>query len=199
MELDVKAVMPAASGWKYHGDKTYVTDWNVNILLWKDIWETVRRDGSSAYYKAPLKGGTLYLDQDVDSGYSTFYLSNPENHHGFGGREIELDMHNGDTVVLKGPWSSNSGVVNEAIFEEAFEPIGAEAPCFEYVKEVTFYSNDWRSVGLAANLAVPNLTLLVQEYLGTQWHLAWGALGDSGRYVRLHAPEPTSCPGSRIL
>ncbi len=194
MELDVKAVVPSASGWRTLDEVTTVTDWNLNILLNQDIWE-VAGEEPKTYFPAPLEGGeTLYLSQDIDSGYSSFYLDNPKNHHGFGGREIELDLYNGDTVVLKGPWSSNSGVVNEAIRQDIF----VDDPQFQTVKEVTFYSHDWRSVGLAASLSVSHLRLLVNMFLGSGWHLAWGMLGVSIWYAEVHAPEPGSCPERRI-
>ena len=189
MELDVKAVIPSASGWKTRDGETYVTNWSTSILLHQDIWMLLK-DEPKVYFAAPLEGGyTLYMNQDVDSGYSNFYLDDPTNHRGFGGREFELDMYDGETVTLKGPWSSNSGVVNRAIRKGLF----LRDPQFEYVQEVTFYSHHWRSVGLAASLSIIQLGLLVKEYLGHQWHLAW--VDD---YVKLHAPESGSCKGTRI-
>ncbi len=189
MELDVKAVIPGASGWESSGGKTHVTNWNLSILLHQDIWEMLKEE-PKAYFKAPLSpDNILYMSQDIDSGYSSFYADDPNN-HGFGGREIELDMFDGSTVTLKGPWSSNSGIVNRCIAEDGFE----DEPGFDYVKEVSFYSHDWRSVGVAAAMSVKNLRMLVSMFLGPQWHLAW----DARNYVELHAPEPDRCKGRRI-
>lgn len=190
MELEVKALSPSASGWQ--GDA--VTNWNPAILLHNDVWETTKLDRTAAYYRAPVgEDSTLYMSQDVDSGYSTFWLDNPQNRNGMGGREFNLEMWDGSTAVLRGPWSSNSSVVNWAIDEDAFE----DDPQFEHIREVSYYSHDWRSVGLAAAMAVPHLRLLVEEFMGPQWHLAWGTLGERA-YVELHAPHADSYCEGRI-
>ena len=194
MELNVKAVSPSAHGWRTYEDQEYVTDWSVNILLWDDPWEVVSSE-PKAYFRAPTESSTvLYMSQDVDSGYSSFYADDPNNHQGFGGRDVKLPMYDGSVTTLKGPWSSNSAVMNEHIAAEKFE----DDPHFEFVKEVTFWGKDWRTVGFAASLGVTPLKFIVQEFLGQQWHLAWGELGGSERYVSLHAPEAFKCPGERI-
>ena len=192
MELNVKAVSPSASGWQ----NDHVTNWRTSILLYDDIWEAVGNEDAAYYATEPYPDGgyTLYMTQDIDSGYSNFWLDNPDNHNGIGGREIHLKMHDGSTTTLIGPWSSNSGVVNLAIRNGKF----LDDPQFDYVQEATFYSNNWRSVGMASALALGHLNLAVKEFLGQQWHLSWGEL-DGSPYIELHAPEPDRCKGERIL
>ena len=198
MELDVKAGVPSASGWQTSPVKgmTYVTNWRTSILLYDDIWEAIGNE-DAAYYRTYPQGETgwrMYMTQDIDSGYSNFWVDNPENHDGIGGREIKLEMHDGSTTTLVGPWSSNSGAVNQAIRDVIWK----DDPQFDYVQEATFYSNDWRSVGMASAIALRPLNLLVKEFLGQQWHLAWGQLGGNP-YIELHPPEPDRCKGERIL
>ncbi len=192
MELDVKAVMPTASGWRTNEDgDSYVTNWRTNILVHGDIWDQVR-DEPQTYFKAPLtpRSSALYMSQEVESGYSTFFLVDPNDRSCYGGREFELDMFDGSTFTLEGPWSSNSRVVNNAIMEDAFE----DDPHFDYVQEVTFFGKDWRQVGLASALGLRNLKLIMHEFLGDQWHLAW-----ADGYIELHAPEPSRCEAERII
>lgn len=41
------------------------------------------------------------------------FVHNPSNEHGFGGSKLTLRMRNGETVTIKGPWSSRAEVTNE--------------------------------------------------------------------------------------
>jgi len=72
--------------------------------------------------------GNLYFSHTID-GYVNFYAVNALRETGYGGRSFTLNMANGTTKVLKGPWSSRAGVMNNAGFE----------PCVDvsYVEEIT--------------------------------------------------------------
>ena len=187
MELRVKAVRPAAWGWS--GGK--VTNWKAEILLEddQDIWTLVREEKPRYDYVHLDPDRTLYLSQDAESGLSSFYLYDRTNTSGYGGREIPVKLINGATITMKGPWSSNSGVVNRVIEEDWFSSTK------QYVTEVTFYSfGDWRNVGMAAAMSVPKLWELIEKYLGNRWHLSREPLGDGFTY-NLHEPETVHCEG----
>lgn len=97
---------------------------------WREGW------GNSARFEClfdsidlePLrykKIGSRYLAIRED-GYASFWSwKGPDNDRGCGGREFPITMEDGSTVVLKGPWSSNSESIN-ASFGEG---LVAEANC----------------------------------------------------------------------
>lgn len=64
----------------------------------------------------------IYRAQNQMGLVSFWYWKPPENNGGFGHRTINIQMLNGETVTLKGPWSSNSNYVNR-IFPDRSEII----------------------------------------------------------------------------
>lgn len=187
MEIRVKAVRPGAWGWS----DGKPSNWRADVLLEddQDIWTLVREEEPRYDYVYLTPYDTLYVAQDPQSGFSSFYLQTADT-AGYGGREIPITLINGATVTLKGPWSSNSAVVNRCI-DEGWLPTSNPDP----VTEVTFYSmGDWRNVGMAAAMSIPKLRNLVDKFLGNRWHLAKEPLGD-GWTANLHAPEPSVCEG----
>lgn len=53
----------------------------------------------------------------INDGYASYYAwSGDGNDGGFSGRCYEITMRSGETVTLKGPWSSRAGCVNQRSF-----------------------------------------------------------------------------------
>jgi len=57
------------------------------------------------------KKGNLYFAQH-ECGLASFFSHDPNNETGFGGRGFELNMADGTTETIKGPWSSRCSVLN---------------------------------------------------------------------------------------
>jgi len=58
----------------------------------------------------------LYYASDEKTGLVNFYLSDFEDHRGFGGRSFKLNMKDGSVVTLVGPWSSRPAIFHKAGF-----------------------------------------------------------------------------------
>ncbi len=57
-----------------------------------------------------------------DDGFVRYYhWSGPGNEGGFGGTSYQITTVDGETVTLKGPWSSRAGVVNQIGFGPVVE------------------------------------------------------------------------------
>lgn len=64
------------------------------------------------------KRGSLYF-AEKEGCVRFFYYERPDR--GYGGTKFELKMEDGSTVILKGPWSSNSMTMNGAGFNPSIE------------------------------------------------------------------------------
>jgi hypothetical protein len=88
---------------------------------WNDKWdnrpqlviavEELPKDEEFSYASKPLTSGSVLYRAEHD-GFVRFYLHNPHDEQGFGGRTFELRDHLGDTFKIKGPWSSRASVIN---------------------------------------------------------------------------------------
>ncbi len=58
-------------------------------------------------------GCTLYVAEC--RGAVDFMFHDPGNQEGYGGREFHITLVNGSNVMVKGPWSSRPGVVNQMV------------------------------------------------------------------------------------
>lgn len=64
------------------------------------------------FYEAKLNSeSTLYWGVN-SQGFVEFYAHSPFREHGFGGRSFVLNMADGTTKTIKGPWSSRPGIMN---------------------------------------------------------------------------------------
>ena len=54
---------------------------------------------------------TLYFAEH-ESGLVRFYCHDTRNESGYGGSSVTLNMKDGSTKTIKGPWSSRSGAMN---------------------------------------------------------------------------------------
>lgn len=63
------------------------------------------------YTKIPCPGSNGYIYLAEQDGYVSFYFYDVPG-PGFGGREFTLNMTDGTTMVLQGPWSSRAGFIN---------------------------------------------------------------------------------------
>jgi hypothetical protein len=188
MIITPKGMSPTGSAWRTSVDgDTYVTTWNLNLLIEEDLWEEKE---PMVYFPYHIdRGRTLYMAQDPDCGYSQYYLQDLKNRTGFGGRKIPINLFDGSEIILEGPWSSNSAYVNQCIARDAFEG----NPQFLPVREVAIYSDNYRRVGMASNLDVRLLSACLTQFL-PQWHLALSLQGEEwDHYYELHAPEITRC------
>jgi hypothetical protein len=55
-------------------------------------------------------GGTIYWS--VEGDFMHFYFHRPDSETGFGGSTMVLEMQDGSTVKIKGPWSGSSSSIN---------------------------------------------------------------------------------------
>lgn len=60
------------------------------------------------------RGGLWYAEQDGFVRY--FAWDGPDNEGGFGGRHFQITTVAGEQAMLKGPWSSRAGAMNNAGF-----------------------------------------------------------------------------------
>ena len=109
-----------AEGFAFNGAKIIVREGlnvkdkpELRIELHKNMWE--RWDQEPRYEKR----GPLYWGKN-DVGVVRFFAYNGPS-TGFSGSAFTLEMLDGTTEVLKGPWSSRSGVMNNAGFEPCVE------------------------------------------------------------------------------
>ena len=72
------------------------------------------------YQAFPVRSGTLYVALERGVVMADMLYHDPGNENGFGGRAFTLEMQNGTTRRIKGPWSSNSGVVNRVLAYNLF-------------------------------------------------------------------------------
>lgn len=82
------------------------------------------------------KKGTLYY-AELDGYVNFFHYSGPGQ--GYGGRGFELKMADGSTEVLKGPFSSRSGVMNAAGFGPCLDVSITDNP-ESFERGYTFYA-----------------------------------------------------------
>ena len=82
--------------------------WDNMPSLYIDV-DTVPQD-EMVYRAYPvLGGGTLYVSDNTP--FVAFLLSTGDK-SGYGGRKFDLNMEDGSTVTIEGPWSSNSTSVH---------------------------------------------------------------------------------------
>ncbi|RJQ30295.1 hypothetical protein C4565_00490 [Candidatus Parcubacteria bacterium] len=91
-------------------------EWNLNwandprVEILVEGFETGRKD-----MKYKTDGNGIYY-AEKDGKVSFYYKCGDHQEDGFGGRHFELQMEDGTTKVLKGPWSSRAGCMNRAGF-----------------------------------------------------------------------------------
>jgi len=71
------------------------------------------------------KGRLWYAELDGAAAY--FAWGGATNEGGFGGNEFDITMENGETVTLRGPWSSGTYAVNAAGFSPVIDVMTTEA------------------------------------------------------------------------
>lgn len=88
-------------------------DWNEKYanpprldVLVDEIPDSVRFD------RVDLGDGIALYYGETESGYVEYYVHNPADETGFGGRTFHLEMWNGSTEQVK-VWSGRAGVVNK--------------------------------------------------------------------------------------
>ncbi|MGW8177501.1 MAG: hypothetical protein ACWGQW_01725 [bacterium] len=81
------------------------------------------------------RNGLYYAEKD---GYVSFYYYVRPG-EGFGGRAFKVVMKDGEEKILKGPWSSNSGSMNEAGFGPCVNVSIIDEPA-SYERGYTFYA-----------------------------------------------------------
>lgn len=84
--------------------------------------EQLHEDEEFRYASKPLIGGSTLYRAGHD-GFVRFYLHNPHDEQGFGGRVFKLEGHYGETFKIKGPWSTRSGVINQHFMPHCTEAI----------------------------------------------------------------------------
>jgi len=68
--------------------------------------------GTSDY---TFKGRDTVLYYAANKGLVRFLYHDPQNEHGYDGNVFQLILTNGETIKIKGPWSSRAGVVNQLV------------------------------------------------------------------------------------
>lgn len=105
-------------------------------------------------YKVQSIGdNTLYWAEK--EGYVSFFLHNPKDESGFGGRVFTLLLESGEKIKIAGPWSSRSSVTN------IYFPHSVECAYHEEKRELTAY---------AGNVLVSKVESLIEEFR-PEWFL----------------------------
>jgi len=55
----------------------------------------------------------FWYGEDSETGYVEFFAWDGGQQDGYGGRHYEIELEDGTSQVLKGPWSSRAGVANK--------------------------------------------------------------------------------------
>lgn len=87
-------------------------DWRYKYGNSPDIKILVDEIPDDLVYEVMTLAGNSELYFAEKDGYVNFYsYKGPDN--GFGGKSFELNLGNGESVILIGPWSSRTGVMNK--------------------------------------------------------------------------------------
>lgn len=87
-------------------------------------------------YKSP-DNRMYFAEKD---GFVNFFVHQPSNESGYGGRTFHITMEDGEKRSIKGPWSSRSGCFNrQGIFPQCVECGIVDDP-IAYQRGHTFYS-----------------------------------------------------------
>lgn len=96
------------------------------------------------YESYPVWGNTLYVAASEENWMASFMSHNPKDETGFCGATFTLQMNDGSTRCVKGPWSSRADVVNRIL-----EDRGIKID----IMEATFMCNGSRTA-IAINVPV---------------------------------------------
>lgn len=77
----------------------------------------------------------------VDGGYVSYFMHNPRDQEGYGGRTFEITTHAGNKLAFKGPWSSNAVYASRVIGEPIIHCALTDEP-EAYERGYTFYAGD---------------------------------------------------------
>lgn len=75
------------------------------------LWVDELPDSSKLIYTRKDTEEASYFWAE-DCGYVSFFYENPSNRQGYGGATFHLNLEDGTTYDLKGPWASRSGNMN---------------------------------------------------------------------------------------
>lgn len=88
-------------------------DWMRGYANYPNLVITVDRlpDRKNLRYETRKEGtNTAYFAQDGD--FITFFYHIPSNENGYGGSVFPITLKNGESISVRGPWSSNSQYMN---------------------------------------------------------------------------------------
>lgn len=92
----------------------------------------------------------LWYGENED-GYASWFAWDGGQQDGYGGRHYELEMEDGSTQVLKGPWSSRAGVMNKAGF----------GPCMD----VLYRTHEEQLGGRSGGMTVEKAEEVIDQYI----------------------------------
>lgn len=79
--------------------------WSIELLL------DHLPDYADRRYKTLYRNGRTFYVSELD-GIANFFVHNPRNQEGYGGRVLTGTLESGEPFSVKGPWSSGSGEIN---------------------------------------------------------------------------------------
>jgi len=94
----------------------------------------------------------FWYGEDSDTGYVEFFAWSGGQQDGFGGRHYEIKLKDGDTQILKGPWSSRAGVANNMGY----------GPCVKAL----YRTSPEQLGGRTGHLTLERAEEVVDEYVG---------------------------------
>lgn len=153
----IKGISPVSGG-RHPCDKCSGISKN-HIIYWTPhiIVDEVPR-GPYTYHPVELGGGRVMYAWRR-SPFVGFMLHDPSNETGFYGDTFELQLVDGSTVKVKGPWTSNSWTFNSFVASELRWP---------RVTEVVVHKEDLTSLGFSMQMEVPALRKEL-----TRWMRSW--------------------------
>jgi hypothetical protein len=113
----------------------------------------------------------LYVGRD-EIGWTSYFAAGWDG-RGFGGASFDLDMADGTTETLTGPYSSRSGVINKAVESGLFPPeIEPVVDVILVDREEKFDRERDRIGGRADSLAIStaeSVLSLASDQMGEEW------------------------------
>lgn len=124
---------------------------------------------SDRVYSKHAVSGRAILYFSLLDGIADFVLHDPRDQSGFGGAVFNLPMRTGETVSIKGPWSSSCEFVNSLGICETLYPATVRPPdrtdrwvsgvTGSVVEQAMRFLPDWRFIGYAHPSDTPNAIL----------------------------------------
>lgn len=130
--------------------------WNLEVLL------SSLPDHQDYRYDRRKLSSTKTLYYALLDGVASFYIEDKHNDKGYDGRVFDTILTTGESVLVKGPWSSSASFVNSlSVYPEKLISVSATESATDWKRGFTFYALS----GITETLAKQALRFL------PDWHI----------------------------